>query len=104
MTEKPNLIGWTCPKPLQNYSTIVLGHGSGGKMMADLIEHLFSSSFNNDLLAQQGDSTTIDFNEILQIIPSHRLALTTDSFVVSPLFFPGGNIGDLSIYGTVILP
>ncbi|HCM97112.1 MAG: hydrogenase expression/formation protein HypE [Chloroflexi bacterium GWB2_49_20] len=101
MAEKPNLIGWTCPRPLQNYPTIVLGHGSGGKMMADLIQHLFSPAFENDLLGQMNDSTTLDLTETFQSIPSNRLAFTTDSFVVSPLFFPGGNIGELAIFGTI---
>jgi hydrogenase expression/formation protein HypE len=94
VTEKLNLLGWTCPRPLQNYPTIVMGHGAGGKMMADLIEHLFAPAFDNDLLAQMGDSTVLE-------LPSGVIAYTTDSFVVSPLFFPGGNIGELAVYGTV---
>jgi len=101
MTQKANFTGWVCPAPLQNYPTIVLGHGSGGKMMADLIQHLFSKAFGNDLLNQMGDSTILDFSHITESNSSNRLAFTTDSFVVSPLFFPGGNIGDLSIFGTV---
>jgi hydrogenase expression/formation protein HypE len=92
--EKPNLLGWTCPRPLQNYPTIVMGHGAGGKMMADLIEHLFAPAFDNPWLGQMGDSTVLE-------IPAGRTAFTTDSFVVSPLFFPGGNIGELAVYGTV---
>jgi len=91
---KVNLIGWTCPRPLQNYPTIVLGHGSGGKMMADLIEHLFAPAFNNKWLAQMGDATALE-------LPVGITAFTTDSFVVSPLFFPGGNIGELAVFGTV---
>lgn len=94
MTEKPNLLGWTCPVPLQNYPTIVMGHGAGGKMMADLIQHLFAPAFENEWLEQMGDATAID-------LPSGRLAFTTDSFVVSPLFFPGGDIGELAVNGTV---
>lgn len=94
MTDKPNLLGWTCPRPLQNYPTIVMGHGAGGRMMADLIQHLFASAFDNDLLAQMGDSTVLE-------LPPGKTAFTTDSFVVSPLFFPGGDIGDLAVYGTV---
>jgi len=101
MTEKPNISAWICPRPLQNYPTIVLGHGSGGKMMDDLIKHLFSPAFDNDLLAQLNDSTAIDLTDIFRSIPSNRLAFTTDSFVVSPLIFPGGNIGELAIYGTI---
>ncbi|MFC2064063.1 hydrogenase expression/formation protein HypE [Chloroflexota bacterium] len=99
--ENPNITGWTCPLPLQNYPNIVLGHGSGGKMMADLIQHLFAPAFNNMYLNQLNDSTILDFSETLKAYPSRKLAFTTDSFVINPLFFPGGNIGDLSIYGTV---
>lgn len=101
MSEKVNFTGWTCPRPLQNYPTIVLGHGSGGKMMSDLIQHLFSKTFENDVLNQMGDSAVLDLAKIADSRSSQRLAFTTDSFVVSPLFFPGGNIGDISIYGTV---
>jgi hydrogenase expression/formation protein HypE len=95
--DSPSFDGWTCPMPLQGYPTIVMGHGAGGKMMNDLIQHLFAAEFNNDLLAQLGDATP------LGLIPEsgQRLALSTDSFVVSPLFFPGGNIGELAVNGTV---
>ncbi len=95
----PSFSGWTCPVPLRNYPTVVMGHGSGGKMMADLIQHLFAPLFNNELLAQLGDSTVLDLSA-----NGHgplRLAFTTDSFVVSPLVFPGGDIGELAVNGTV---
>ena len=98
MTEKLNLLGWTCPVPLRNYPTIVMGHGAGGKMMSDLIEHLFTPAFDNDWLGQMGDSTVLDLVPQPQ---AGKLAFTTDSFVVNPLFFPGGNIGELAVYGTV---
>jgi hydrogenase expression/formation protein HypE len=99
--------GWTCPLPLRDYPTIVMGHGSGGKLMADLIEHLFAAQFANDLLGQMGDATTLSFQ--LPILNSKltidhwklKMAFTTDSFVVRPLFFPGGNIGELAVNGTV---
>ncbi len=97
--EKPNLMGWTCPRPLQTYPTIVMGHGAGGKMMADLIEHLFASAFDNEWLGQMGDSTALDL--LSGAARGSKIAFTTDSFVVSPLFFPGGNIGELAVYGTV---
>jgi len=87
--------GWSCPLPLQNYPTIVLGHGSGGKMMNDLIRHLFTTELGNDLLNQMGDST------LLPPLPPGRMAFTTDTFVVNPLFFPGGDIGELAVNGTV---
>jgi hydrogenase expression/formation protein HypE len=93
----PSFDGWTCPVPLKNYPTIVMGHGAGGKMMNDLIRHLFAADFHNDLLAQLGDSTTLEFSSF----NNQRFAFSTDSFVVSPLFFPGGDIGELAINGTV---
>ena len=95
--EKLNLMGWTCPRPLQNYPTIVMGHGAGGRMMSDLIEHLFAPAFDNEWLGQMGDATILE----QAALSGQRLAFTTDSFVVSPLFFPGGNIGELAVYGTV---
>ena len=111
MTEKLNLLGWTCPLPLQNYPTIVMGHGAGGRMMSDLIEHLFAPAFDNEWLGQMGDSASINLQDLLESTLSGdpisyqqskiNIAFTTDSFVVSPLFFPGGNIGDLAVYGTV---
>src|SRR5512141_200207 len=92
--DSPNFGGWTCPIPLQNYPTIVMGHGAGGRMMNDLIRHLFAAEFKNDYLGQMADSTVIQPG-------AGRLAFTTDSYVVSPLFFPGGDIGELAINGTV---
>jgi hydrogenase expression/formation protein HypE len=70
---------------------ILLGHGSGGKLMHALIEEYFSPAFGN---AGHGDSAIVE-------VRSKKLAYTTDSYVVSPLFFPGGNIGDLAVCGTV---
>jgi hydrogenase expression/formation protein HypE len=90
----PSIEGWTCPLPLQNYPTIVMGHGAGGKMMNDLIHHLFATEFQSPLLGQLADAA------MLQVNGSH-LAFSTDSFVVSPLFFPGGDIGELAINGTI---
>jgi len=99
---KPRLEGWTCPAPLRNYPTIVLGHGSGGLMMADLIRHLFAPALGNELLDQMADSTVIDASSMLQAAgEGARLAFTTDSFVVSPIVFPGGDIGELAVNGTV---
>jgi hydrogenase expression/formation protein HypE len=90
-----NLMGWTCPAPLRHYPTVVLGHGSGGKMTADLIEHLFAPILHNELLDQYADSTLFDITQ------GGRLAMSTDSFVIHPLFFPGGSIGELAVHGTV---
>jgi hydrogenase expression/formation protein HypE len=98
MSDQPDFGGWTCPVPLKDYPTIVMGHGSGGKMMSDLIRHLFVPLFENEQLVQLGDSAVFD-------VPANdgaaRLAFSTDSFVVSPLIFPGGDIGDLAVNGTV---
>ena len=93
MTEL-NFENWTCPLPLRDYPNIVMGHGGGGKLSSELIEHLFVPAFQNDDLAELGDSTVLPF-------AGGRLAYSTDSFVVRPLFFPGGDIGDLAINGTV---
>lgn len=99
MSGELNLSGWTCPLPLKNYPTIVMGHGSGGKMMSDLIKHMFLPVFDNPTLAQMGDSAVLDFSTHEQGFS--RMAFSTDSFVVSPLVFPGGDIGELAVYGTV---
>lgn len=99
MNDKPNVLGWTCPLPLQNYPTIVMGHGAGGQMMADLIAHLFAPAFRNEWLEQLGDSAVLALAQEPGQTPG--IAFTTDSFVVSPLFFPGGSIGELAVNGTV---
>jgi hydrogenase expression/formation protein HypE len=89
-----DLDSWTCPVPLRDSPTIVMGHGGGGAMSAELVEHLFLPAFGSAARAELGDSAVLP--------PSGgRLAFSTDSFVVRPLFFPGGSIGDLAINGTV---
>lgn len=85
---------WTCPVPLRDCPTIVMGHGSGGAMSAELVEHLFLPAFGAAARAELGDSAVL-------ARPGGRLAFSTDSFVVRPLFFPGGSIGDLAVNGTV---
>lgn len=99
MKPKPNFSSWVCPIPLQNYPTIVMGHGSGGKMMSDLIKHMFMPISNHPALSQLGDSAVL--NIPTDGSPSRRLAFSTDSFVVSPLVFPGGDIGKLAVHGTI---
>lgn len=71
-----------------------LTHGSGGRAMAQLIEELFEKAFDNSLLAQRNDQAVFD-------VPAGRMAMSTDGFVISPHFFPGGNIGSLAVHGTV---
>jgi hydrogenase expression/formation protein HypE len=94
MTDQLNFEGFICPLPLRDYPQIVLGHGSGGRLSNDLIQHLFVPLFNNPALAGLNDQAVLEFNGM-------RLAFTTDSFVVHPLFFPGGNIGSLAVHGTI---
>lgn len=89
--------GWTCPLPLRDYPTVVMGHGGGGKLSADLIKHLFFPAFENPTLAQMGDAAVVAPGGA-----GHPgIAISTDSFTVTPLFFPGGDIGKLAVHGTV---
>ncbi|MEO6700441.1 MAG: hydrogenase expression/formation protein HypE [Jatrophihabitantaceae bacterium] len=94
MAEPLDLTSWTCPVPLRDSPTIVMGHGGGGQLSAELVEHLFVPAFANPVLAGLGDSAVFTMGEA-------RLAFSTDSYVVQPLFFPGGSIGDLAVNGTV---
>jgi hydrogenase expression/formation protein HypE len=84
----------TCPLPRDVRDKITLAHGGGGKMMHALIEKTFLHAFQNPTLLQRHDSAVVNVGE-------HRVAMTTDAFVVQPLFFPGGDLGSLSVYGTV---
>ncbi len=93
-----------CPLPLAEYAQVLLGHGSGGKLTAELIQNVFLPAWENDTLAALEDQATLDLGRQWQ--PTNgtlapRIALTTDSFVVRPLFFPGGDIGKLAVHGTV---
>jgi hydrogenase expression/formation protein HypE len=90
---------WTCPLPLRDYPKIILGHGGGGKLSNELVENLFLPAFSNDSLNELSDSAQLDVAELLS--GGGRLAYSTDSFVVQPLFFRGGNIGHLAVCGTV---
>ncbi|HSL87867.1 MAG TPA: hydrogenase expression/formation protein HypE [Ignavibacteriaceae bacterium] len=83
-----------CPIPKNEFDKILLAHGSGGSLTSKLIQEVFIKSFNNDLLAKEHDGAVFNLNGM-------KLAFTTDSFVVNPIFFPGGNIGELAVYGTV---
>ncbi len=83
-----------CPVPRVADDRIVLAHGGGGRLTHQLIEKIFMPAFANDALEQRHDGAVVAVN-------GARLAFTTDSFVVRPLIFPGGNIGDLAVNGTV---
>jgi hydrogenase expression/formation protein HypE len=83
-----------CPIPIQQYPQVLLAHGGGGKLMQNLIEQVFLPSFRNPLLESRHDGAVLE-------IGGERLAFTTDSYVVRPLFFPGGDIGTLAVNGTV---
>lgn len=94
MTAIVDPASWACPVPLRDYPAIVMGHGGGGRLSAELVEHLFLPAFDDATLAQLTDAAVLE-------PPVGRMSLTTDSFVVRPLFFPGGSIGDLAVNGTV---
>jgi hydrogenase expression/formation protein HypE len=83
-----------CPIPIADYPTVTLAHGGGGKLMHQLLEKMILPAFRNDLLFSRHDGAVFP-------IGNARLAFTTDSYVVRPLFFPGGDIGSLAINGTV---
>ncbi|MFF7188309.1 hydrogenase expression/formation protein HypE [Streptomyces sp. NPDC008222] len=85
---------WTCPAPLHDRSRVVMGHGGGGALSAELVRDVFAPAYGGDALAQLGDAAALSLGGL-------RLAFSTDSFVVRPLFFPGGSIGDLAVNGTV---
>src|SRR6202453_1165111 len=93
--ERPVTAGFgSCPLPIFQHPQIVLGHGSGGKLTADLIDQIFLPAFTNPVLNKLDDQAVLS-------IGGARLAFTTDSFVVTPIFFPGGDIGRLAVHGTV---
>jgi len=94
MTATIDMDSWVCPAPLRDSPVIVMGHGGGGAMSAELIEHLFLPAFGSAAEAGMGDSAIVS-------VAGVRLAFSTDSFVVKPMFFPGGSIGDLAVNGTV---
>jgi hydrogenase expression/formation protein HypE len=87
-----DLAAWSCPLPLRDSPAVVMGHGGGGALSAELVEHLFLPAFGDP--GELRDSAVLD-------VGSARVAFSTDSYVVRPLFFPGGSIGDLAVNGTV---
>jgi hydrogenase expression/formation protein HypE len=89
-----NFEGYTCPVPIRPTDTVILGHGSGGTLSRDLLNRLFLPELGKAAPRALDDSAVVT-------VDGQRFALTTDSHVVSPLFFPGGDIGRLAICGTV---
>jgi hydrogenase expression/formation protein HypE len=94
MATKSAAVFGSCPLPIFDHQQIVLGHGSGGKLTADLIDQIFLPAFTNPILDKLDDQAVLT-------VRGARLAFTTDSFVVTPIFFPGGDIGRLAVHGTV---
>jgi hydrogenase expression/formation protein HypE len=94
MSDDLDFEGYTCPVPLQPKDTVVLGHGSGGRLSHDLLNRLFLPELGKAAPRALDDSAVLT-------VGGERLALTTDSHVVAPLFFPGGDIGRLAVCGTV---
>lgn len=93
----PDLEGWSCPLPLRDSPQVLLGHGGGGRLSGDLVQHLFVPAFtppDGSVLGRLGDAAVVPFE-------GGRLAVTTDSYVVHPRWFPGGSIGELAVNGTV---
>jgi hydrogenase expression/formation protein HypE len=86
--------GLACPLPISDYKNVLLAHGGGGKLTHQLIQKIFLNQFRSQLLAPLHDGAIIG-------VDGGRLAFTTDAYVVNPIFFPGGNIGELAVNGTV---
>ncbi len=94
MSDSQQPLAISCPAPSRTGNVIRLGHGSGGKLSSRLIEDLFLPLLGNEILSQLDDAALLDLG-------SGQIAITTDSYVVTPIFFPGGDIGSLSVHGTL---
>lgn len=93
-TQTQSVDSFSCPVPITEYPNVLLAHGGGGKLMHQLLEKVIYPAFKNPALEQRHDGAILQLNNF-------KIAFTTDSYVVKPLFFPGGDIGKLSVYGTV---
>jgi hydrogenase expression/formation protein HypE len=94
LSQARTIVELSCPTPLPARDKVLLGHGSGGTLSAELLRDLFLPALGNPVLTQLNDQAVVNISGV-------RLAFTTDSFVVKPLFFPGGDIGSLAVHGTV---
>ncbi len=94
MSDRPDFGRMACPMPILDHDTVQLAHGAGGRLSADLIGRLILPRFSSAELDKLEDQAVLD-------LPPGRVAFSTDTFVVSPIFFPGGDIGELAINGTV---
>lgn len=92
--DKKESTGFSCPVPLPAAGRVLLGHGSGGKLSAELLQDIFLPALGNPVLDRLEDQAVVSLN-------GTRLAISTDSFVVKPLFFKGGDIGSLAVHGTI---
>jgi hydrogenase expression/formation protein HypE len=93
MSETPFRMSLSCPMPKLDFDIITLGHGSGGMLTNKLLDKVILDVLKNPILDQRHDGARLEMNG--------KMAFTTDSFVISPIFFPGGNIGELAVNGTV---
>jgi len=100
VAETPDPGNWSCPLPLRNQRRVVMGHGGGGRLSAELVEHLFLPAFGTPP-DELHDSTVVLTQGPDGLAEGERVAFCTDSYVVRPLFFAGGCIGDLAVNGTV---
>ncbi len=93
-TNLPLIMGLQCPIPISEYPSVLMAHGGGGRLTQMLIDRMFVPAFDNPTLEMLHDGAILEAN-------GARLAFSTDSFVINPIFFPGGDIGSLAIHGTV---
>ena len=100
MTDELDFEGWTCPLPLRDTPNVVLGHGGGGQLSADLVANLFLPAYGQAGVGSADGADALPDSVVLPQVAG-RLAFSTDSYVVKPMFFPGGCIGDLAVNGTV---
>jgi hydrogenase expression/formation protein HypE len=96
MEKRPGIefMGLSCPLPITDYKNVLLAHGGGGRLTQELVQKMFLARFRNELLEPLHDGAVFSIDGV-------RLAFSTDSYVVSPIFFPGGDIGELAVNGTV---